>query len=536
MKYFIMLLACLCLFLPVKTYAASVTDDFSVLKEEKWKRYSGFKISSNGVVADFGWSSAPDKTAMLLSDLSVTATALYAVSNAQTLNTSIYSGFSTVAAKYGEDYRMGYFKGADKSSFVKTRLNKKGDRVYLYAKNHWQNACRLPNYMLGFKPSESPAETTAYGLTVSCSPDNIHFTELELTVSDIKSSALDGADSACFYESYSGRISNGTKYVKLELREALGFYDYRGYFIPNFNADTMRLANVAFNGENVHFGDFMPPPPPPPTSSSSSTAPPPPTSSSSSTAPPPPASSSSSTAPPPPASSSSSTAPPPPSSSSSIAPPPPTSSSSSSIAPPPPSSSIAPPPPVSSSSSSLSSGIVTSSSSESSSSSAAGAASGSSTHSDTANSETISNSTYDPDLQRPNYNGGADYESKKDEKKSKPDKPKATVAGSLVKNKTSSKASSSSSHKSDSKSTSKSESSSKSNSKEEKNASHEADRPSPKPASKNKSVPAALVMRNKHEERMRNATEREKRLLFSGIYIAGASLALVKLILNEKKQ
>lgn len=139
-------------------------------------------------------------------------------------------------------------------------------------------------------------------------------------------------------------------------------------------------------------------------------------------------------------------------------------------------------------------------------------------------------------MQRPNYNGEADYESKKDEKKSKPDKPKATVAGSLVKNKTSSKASSSSSHKSDSKSTSKSESSSKSNSKEEKNASHEADRPSPKPASKNKSVPAALVMRNKHEERMRNATEREKRLLFSGIYIAGASLALVKLILNEKKQ
>ncbi|MEF9852858.1 MAG: hypothetical protein RR787_02615 [Hydrogenoanaerobacterium sp.] len=464
MKYFIMLLACLCLFLPVKTYAASVTDDFSVLKEEKWKRYSGFKISSNGVVADFGWSSAPDKTAMLLSDLSVTATALYAVSNAQTLNTSIYSGFSTVAAKYGEDYRMGYFKGADKSSFVKTRLNKKGDRVYLYAKNHWQNACRLPNYMLGFKPSESPAETTAYGLTVSCSPDNIHFTELELTVSDIKSAALDGADSACFYESYSGRIPNGTKYVKLELREALGFYDYRGYFIPNFNADTMRLANVAFNGENVHFGDFMPPPPPPP------------------------------------------------------------------------SSSTAPPPPVSSSSSSLSSGIITSSSSESSSSSAAGAASGSSTHSDTANSETTSNSTYDPDLQRPNYNGEADYESKKDEKKSKPDKPKATVAGSLVKNKTSSKASSSSSCKSDSKSTSKSESSSKSNSKEEKNASHEADRPSPKPASKNKSVPAALVMRNKHDERMWNGTEREKRLLFSGIYIAGASLALVKLILNEKKQ
>lgn len=139
-------------------------------------------------------------------------------------------------------------------------------------------------------------------------------------------------------------------------------------------------------------------------------------------------------------------------------------------------------------------------------------------------------------MQRPNYNGEADYESKKDEKKSKPDKPKATVAGSLVKNKTSSKASSSSSRKSDSKSTSKSESSSKSNSKEEKNASHEADRPSPKPASKNKSVPAALVMRNKHDERMWNGTEREKRLLFSGIYIAGASLALVKLILNEKKQ
>ncbi|MEG1632390.1 MAG: hypothetical protein RR423_09130, partial [Hydrogenoanaerobacterium sp.] len=392
MKYFIMLLACLCLFLPVKTYAASVTDDFSVLKEEKWKRYSGFKISSNGVVADFGWSSAPDKTAMLLSDLSVTATALYAVSNAQTLNTSIYSGFSTVAAKYGEDYRMGYFKGADKSSFIKTRLNKKGDRVYLYAKSHWQNACRLPNYMLGFKPSESPAETTAYGLTVSCSPDNIHFTELELTVSDIKSAALDGADSACFYESYSGRIPNGTKYVKLELREALGFYDYRGYFIPNFNADTMRLANVAFNGENVHFGDFMPPPPPPP-----------PASSSSSTAPPPPASSSSSTAPPPPVSSSSSTAPPPVSSSSSTAPPPPVSSSSSTAPLPPPSSSTAPPPPpppassssstapsLSSSSSSLSSGIVTSSSSESSSSSAAGDASGSSTHSDTANSETTS--------------------------------------------------------------------------------------------------------------------------------------------------
>ncbi|MEG0017168.1 MAG: hypothetical protein RR724_00365, partial [Hydrogenoanaerobacterium sp.] len=338
MKYFIMLLACLCLFLPVKTYAASVTDDFSVLKEEKWKRYSGFKISSNGVVADFGWSSAPDKTAMLLSDLSVTATALYAVSNAQTLNTSIYSGFSTVAAKYGEDYRMGYFKGADKSSFVKTRLNKKGDRVYLYAKNHWQNACRLPNYMLGFKPSESPAETTAYGLTVSCSPDNIHFTELELTVSDIKSAALDGADSACFYESYSGRIPNGTKYVKLELREALGFYDYRGYFIPNFNADTMRLANVAFNGENVHFGDFMPPPPPPPPASSSSSTAPPPASSSSSTAPPPPpTSSSSSTAPPPPASSSSSTAPQPPP------------SSSTAPQPPLPSSSTAPPPPPSSS-------------------------------------------------------------------------------------------------------------------------------------------------------------------------------------------
>ena len=282
MKRFVFVCICIACLLPINAFAASITDHFDSPQNEEWYSYHNLKLSVTNAAVDFGWSSAPDATALSITSPANTGIALYAVSGAQKLTVSIYSTNSTIATKNGEIYQLGYVNGCDLSQFYRTKLSKDGRNIYINTPNKgWQKMYRAMNGFFVFAPlNASVGETTDYGVSVFCSTDNKSFHAVSSSLLSVRSALSESGDNCCYYETYSCPVPAGTNYIRLELREMRSFPDEDGAIINNTASGSLRFAQVSFIGD-VAKGSFTAPSVPEPQPSSSSSSSPLPSSSSS---------------------------------------------------------------------------------------------------------------------------------------------------------------------------------------------------------------------------------------------------------------
>lgn len=263
MKRFFALCICLACFYPATAFAATVTDDFSSLEGTAWRSYRNLNASPHNLAAELGWASAPDFTALSIASPLTVASALYAVENAQSLQVAIYSNFSTVAEKRGGSYYLGSFHDSDASTRARVRLGADGSSLYLHAGDeNWLEARRLPDTSFMFATTSSPPKATeSYGLTVLCSPNNQSFSALSASLTGITNAQENGGDYSYFYETYSVSLPAGTRFVRLELREARAFALEGGGLQTNIVRGSLRFARAQFTGGAAAWGVLAEAPP-----------------------------------------------------------------------------------------------------------------------------------------------------------------------------------------------------------------------------------------------------------------------------------
>ncbi len=247
---------------PVKAYAAVLIDDFADARGDDWHSYQNLGFPSLTAGAEMGWPGAPDASAMPLSGAGGTASALYAVSGAQTVEVALYSAFSTLALRRADRYELGLFSDSDRSSALKPLISEDGRALYLSTPDAgWRELRYTADYRYAFvEPAGAPSRAYPYGLSVYASSDGKSFSQVSCFAAGLRSALLEGGDYAYYYETYRCAVPSGTRFLRLDLREVRSFSLEGGGTQGNLTPGSLRFAQARFEGDSVQKGSFSAPP------------------------------------------------------------------------------------------------------------------------------------------------------------------------------------------------------------------------------------------------------------------------------------